>query len=581
MKKYIDTYRHNKPLQNALNEGFLFLEHLDFSQAYTSFNNILQIDSSCALAYLGVFCVQKNIATKEELYQLNHIDLKNKYYDLTYEYGDNDLKKLLDNVHSNTIYKIARAIKDDPKSKLDNYQYAVELLYSIPDYKDDAILLAELQEHIHNINDKRNKLGKKVVSIVFGGCTLVLIVVFATLGYNQFIKFPLHYKVGTEYFEVGDYANAMKEYMYANEYKDSNEQQMISSYNKAIELYNSGEYTNSIRYFAGAQGYKDSQDYYFDLTAYPVVHLYGIKEDGTIYTSNAKQAEDKFYEFKNIIKLAATDAGYAVVGIKEDGSTIASFYTNNNITRTFDSQSHEWTDMIQIAVAEYYMVGLKSDGTLLYHGSDSNPNLIKQIKKQKDVAQVEVLSDSVMLLKYDGTVEILYADNSGSKYDISDWEDIAQISYSQMCLGLTKDGQVVSADPFKKMPLSDTKIVDIAAYGNVITLDENGDIIYYKTYNTLHERTSDGVSSFATFANGSIREYNNYIDEINNEIFNLTDVVSIDIGDSYFAVVCADGSFYFTNFLMAYELEVDQRFQEPWADLKISDGLKKKVGVTS
>lgn len=104
-----------------------------------------------------------------------------------------------------------------------------------------------------------------------------------------------------------------------------------------------------------------------------------------------------------------------------------------------------WYDIKQVAMGYYNIMGLKTDGTVLYHREHEEPytNFYEHCKNviQIDCTSVYYGCDYSAVLHADGTI------TSDSFDGVSEWSDIVQIAVNERFIaGLKSDGTVVAIE---------------------------------------------------------------------------------------------------------------------------------------
>lgn len=168
-------------------------------------------------------------------------------------------------------------------------------------------------------------------------------------------------------------------------------------------------------------------------------HVAGLKKDGTVVvignSDTSKQCLDTS-SWTDIIAISAS--GDSTIGLKADGTVVA---TGKN--EYGECNVSDWRDIVAIASSCYHTIGLKKDGTMVAVGS--NDRYINDIFRWKDIVAIDVydslIDGCVLGVRSDGSVKI--AQNQFSHLDVSDWEDIVEVSLNSNAIGLKSDGTVV------------------------------------------------------------------------------------------------------------------------------------------
>ncbi len=425
-----------------LKRAFMFLEDGDFARADEFCEQVLNLDPECAEAYLGKLLVNLRLRELEDLGEVNFYFNKNPNYQKAYRFADDKLKVKLDmyenslknrlkeklyvdsvSVYNSTTnvenllrvaeafkknsdykdsqeyiircYEKAETIKKDNilsrakgkmvSDEIYDYEEAIELLETIPDWKDagecisvcekrieekeaEAKLYAEKARKIAEERErKRKKLTISIISVV-----AVALSIFISI---QYIIIP------------------------------------TSKYNKAIDLMNEGSYREAIEIFYELKDYKDSKE-------------------------KSKELLPK------VAGRETVSTGYDhTVALKNDGTVVA---VGDNEYGQCDVS--DWTDIIAICAGDYHTVGLKSDGTVVAVGKNDKGQC--DVSGWKNIVAISVGYNHTVGLRFDGTVVAVGPEYSGkynSKCDVSGWKDIVAISAGEYhTVGLKVDGTVVA-----------------------------------------------------------------------------------------------------------------------------------------
>lgn len=173
----------------------------------------------------------------------------------------------------------------------------------------------------------------------------------------------------------------------------------------------------------------------------------GLTESGRIITG------DPAHEFERSRDVACLRNVKDI--ISSEGHTIALF--DDGTIECIDEPSgwegpdpfaeivSSWTNIQQVTVGFYNIMGLTADGHVLYHGSDGFTD-IHFYDQFDDIVQIDCYSHyygttSFMVLHRNGTV------SSDTFEDVDAWADIIQISVgADIAIGLKKDGTIEMVD---------------------------------------------------------------------------------------------------------------------------------------
>lgn len=167
-------------------------------------------------------------------------------------------------------------------------------------------------------------------------------------------------------------------------------------------------------------------------------HSVGLKSDGTVVAAgNNAHNQCNIGAWSDIVKISA-GGGYQdgiTVGIKSDYTLAVAGNFSSSLVNT-------WTDIRQVAVGRYHMVGLKSDGTVVAAGSNNYSQC--DVNSWTDITQVAAGNEHTVGLKSDGTVVAAGVNNDGN-CNVGAWSNIIQITAgSYHTVGLKSDGTLVA-----------------------------------------------------------------------------------------------------------------------------------------
>ena len=176
--------------------------------------------------------------------------------------------------------------------------------------------------------------------------------------------------------------------------------------------------------------------------------------------------------------LCAAIRSNGTVVVAGDGSR------KNDIVETVSS----WKNIVDIAVGEKHIVGLKADGTVLAAGDNYYGQC--EVSDWKDIVAICAGGFSTSGLRSDGTVVSVGVSFGGSR-DVSDWNDIVSITMGGdfYIAGLKANGTVVIRGIFKEENIVSrwTDVVAIDAFSNdrlnndnkshLIGLKSNGTVV--------------------------------------------------------------------------------------------------------
>ncbi len=124
------------------------------------------------------------------------------------------------------------------------------------------------------------------------------------------------------------------------------------------------------------------------------------------------------------------------VGLKSDGTVVAAGQNS-------DSQCNvsEWGNIIQVSAGGHHTVGLKTNGTVVATGDNGSGQC--DVSGWTDIIQISAGMRHTVGLKSDGTV-IAVGDNSNGECNVNSWRNITKIVAGYLCtVGIKSDGSVI------------------------------------------------------------------------------------------------------------------------------------------
>lgn len=175
------------------------------------------------------------------------------------------------------------------------------------------------------------------------------------------------------------------------------------------------------------------------------------------------------------------DAEENIIGVASGVSHGVVLLRNGTVKAAGKNSFHEcdvsqWKNITAIAAADYYTIGIHSDGTAVIAGQ------YKHVGGWQNIVRVVGNRLCAYGLKADGTVVLAYdyKDYYGSS-DVCKWENITDIACGELhCVGLQSDGHVVVANIISGLSYAKkwSQIVAVAA-GNrhIVGLRSNGTVV--------------------------------------------------------------------------------------------------------
>ncbi len=182
--------------------------------------------------------------------------------------------------------------------------------------------------------------------------------------------------------------------------------------------------------------------------------IQGLTTKGIIISSNQEgarvnpslydQVTGSIASWSNIISFR-NDSAYSATGLDCFGNGYYSELTDNSYSDG-TVKSDEWNHLVAFDDGEYYLAGLKEDGTVItkIKSEDYRINEVFDTSDWKDIVAISA-GQSLVGLKKDGTV-VVTGCMSTVKEKLSKWQDIIAVSScGKVILGLKRNGTVISA----------------------------------------------------------------------------------------------------------------------------------------
>lgn len=299
--------------------------------------------------------------------------------------------------------------------------------------------------------------------------------------------FESKYNLALNYYNNEDYENAKDIFTELGDYLDSQvylaqinvkllEQSQELIYEKALSYYESKKYQEALDLYETIIDYKDSNNFVVDCNKYlnrlqnshtlaaGLRNSLVVTADGTIKTAGKNGYGQLNVEtWKNIISVDIY--GTLAIGLQENGvAQIAGTYNKKEI-----SNLAIWNDLIDIAAGEQFVVGLKSDGTVIADGHNGDGQI--EVNDWKNVTAIDAGSRFTVALTEDKRLLFTGFDN-GQIEDFEvhkdEWQDVINISASGgekngrgsgHTVGLKSDSTLVAVgdNTYGQCDFSDTK----------------------------------------------------------------------------------------------------------------------------
>ena len=255
------------------------------------------------------------------------------------------------------------------------------------------------------------------------------------------------YRLALSYLEDSRLTDAETLFSQLAGYADSREMISECKYRAAVLLFENGEYAAAKDAFYALAGYSDALDRY-DACRYAIAEQ-----------TEQNDPEEAFALFRALGDYRDSRSRTEAIAMRVTGETDPAFAINamlgiSNETleqiRTL-SAIRDALPKYRLAVGFYHTVGLKSDGTVLAVGRNSEGQC--EVSGWTDIVAVDCGAYHTAALRRDGTV-LAVGRNDEGQCETSAWSDvIAIVCTDYNTVGLRSDGTVVTAgfQPFAEL----------------------------------------------------------------------------------------------------------------------------------
>ena len=493
-----------------LKRAFMFLEDREWNSANEYCEKVLDQDPECAQAYLGKLMAELRVQKKEELKnQAEPFDGKNNYQKVM-RFGDEMLKSFLNDAVVSIKTRnekerldgtyVQATVTMDKATSASAYLEAARIFQTIASYKNSANLAKECIAKAETARKDAVLLQAKseMVADTISGYESAIRRLSTISGWKDADSqvavcknriADLKAKAEADRLERQRRAKAEeearqrkaekdrlereqkeesdrleRERRVANELRRKRKKKKITvailcsivvlaaviiiilngKYSDAISLMEEGKYAEAIGIFETLNGYKDSENMiteciYCDAAALAEV---GNLQKAAIRYGNVsyyKDARARSMELWAQIAVRDTvSAGvFFALGLKSDGTVVAVGRDSDGLLDV-----STWTDIVAVSAGGNHSVGLKSDGTVVAVGYDGSGCC--DVSGWTDVIAVSAGLDHTVGLKIDGTV-VAVGYNYDDRCEVSGWTDVIAVSAGfYHTVGLKIDGTVVA-----------------------------------------------------------------------------------------------------------------------------------------
>lgn len=354
-------------------------------------------------------------------------------------------------------------------------------------------------------------------------------------------------------------------------------------YQHAVALMEAGKYSEAIPAFQKLGSYKDSEEkisecYYRSGTS--------LMESGSVlqaldhfskagdYKDAPAQAAALRKLYQNSLRTPSISAGrYHTAALKSDGTVV--FIGSNEYYQ--QDLGPQWTDLVAICVGETHTVGLKSNGAVVHAGAINRGQ--RAVTEWWDIIAISSERNHIVGLKVDGTV-VATGGNDHGQCDVWYWSDIVAIS-TGIChtAGLKSDGTAVATGKNLHHQCDVSTWTDIIAIragdSHTVGLKSDGTVVAtgYNAYGQCDlsdwENIVDiGIGTAFTVglrADGTVVAAGYPYGDL-DQVSTWKDIVSISVSASHVAGLKSDGTIVTVNYDSSEQAAISQ-----WTDIKLPE----------
>ncbi|MCL1866833.1 MAG: RCC1 domain-containing protein [Oscillospiraceae bacterium] len=239
-------------------------------------------------------------------------------------------------------------------------------------------------------------------------------------------------------------------------------------------------------------------------------------------------------DFKTTPSIEA--GGNVTIGLRADGTVVVGH--SSPLRDYYDVQY--WTDIVAVAGEIFNVVGLKSDGTVVYSG------LERKVENFTDIIQISAEYDTIAGLKSDGTVVAMAVDYE--EFDLDDWSDIIHVCAGhRFVLGIRADGKVLNFDEARgtvilgdwegvtQISANQTYAIGVKADGTVVTTSSDKYISQAEKWTDIVQVSAGMVNAVGLKKDGTVVSTPidpdfGYAQWGQDEVSDWTDIVHVSAG---------------------------------------------------
>ena len=410
-----------------LDRGYLSLEDSDWNKAQELFDQVLNMDSRNAEAYLGFAMAEEKCRDKDAFHKA-YIDIasnckNNRRLVRARQFGDEKLQNWFDRMNLEIREAVEKA-RLEAEAKRQAELQAEEAKRRAELQAEEELKQAKLKaaERLKIPREKRN--AAKVMIAAGGDHTLGLkadgSVVAAGNNYDSQCNVSNWKNIvavaARSYHTVGLKADSSVVAVGSNWYGQCN----VSDWTDIVAIAAGNAHTVGLKANGKVIAVGENNDSQCDVSSWTNIvavaagdnHTVGLKADGSVVAvGDNGDGQCNVSNWTDIVAIAA-GAWYSA-GLKADGSVVA-------VGRNKEGQYNvsDWTDIVAIAAGRYHTVGLKADGSTVAVGSNTESEC--DVSGWTDIVAITAGSSHTVGLKVDGTV-VAVGNNKYGQSDVSDW----------------------------------------------------------------------------------------------------------------------------------------------------------------
>ena len=412
-----------------LKRAYMFAEEKDWKNANQYAEKVLDIEPENAEAYIVKLLCDLKVPTLEDLSKQLKSFTDNANFKKAEKFADDRVSAILKQcveASNDFIYNTAK--EKISNNKVEDIFAGQELLNTIQDWRDSKQLAEQCNQLVSDIrNDAKSQLA--VLRKKYGFISSMV-----SVGDQRIVGFTADGKSLVEYWDNAEMRKSK-----------------VESWTDVVQVAAAGD------------------------------HIIALKKNGTVVAEgNNKYQECNVGGWKNIIKIV-TNPCYTV-GLRSDGMLEIAGFIYGDSSGEHRKQIKEWRNIKDIYIGDGATspttIGLTTDGHVVVAGKFSV--LASAISEWTDVVEVAITDNAVMGLRSDGGVNVLYLNKQSQErysrcYNFKSWENIVSIKVvNKEFYGLTSGGTILGL--FLEIEQSDNNFVAISGFDELVGVRKDGTI---------------------------------------------------------------------------------------------------------